>query len=252
MAKNSIKTKPLSVQIADTVKLQACRIIDKMDKAYQPIAAKLEGLAVGIFELAVVASKLGKGVPEYTQAYFKEMCKAAETHYKEAQGIDNVKDRLPCWAVFKSEINRAIDCGLSPASFDSYSAFKEARKAFERKQEEKELEQQQAKGRESEQMRTGQRAGTEGLSAGVESGRLSPKLTAVLNILPKACAGMDEETQDAFAEELASLVAKYGDKLKGEQQEQPRQTRRQRRAEKQEQKQEQPTAETPPAGSVAA
>jgi hypothetical protein len=217
MAKNSQKTKPLSVQIADTVKLQACRVIDKMDKAYQPIAAKLEGLATGIFELCLVAAKLGKGVPEYTQAYFKEMCKSAEAHYKEAQGIDNVKDRLPCWAVFKSEINRAIDSGLNPANFDSYTAFREARKAQDRAEQEKALE-KQTQGRESAAMRDGVRegSGTEGLSAAATSNKVTTKLAATLTVLQGAIGGMDEETQDAFAEELAEIVAKYAPKMQKE------------------------------------
>jgi hypothetical protein len=214
MAKNSQKTKPLSVKIAEPQQKLAFKAIDAMISAYEPIAARLLKIAEPMYKLAVLAAQLGKSVPEYTQAYFKELCKHSEAHAKEAHAVDNLKDLLPCWSVFKSEINRAIEGGLDPKDFNSYSALKAARVELDRKTEAEALERQQ---RESAAMRTGARSGTEpGTGEGdagtgeIPDARVpSTKLKAILLILPKAVGGMDEETQDAFAEELATLIAKY-------------------------------------------
>jgi len=143
MAKNSVKTKPISVKIADTVVHTAEKAIDRMYAGWQPIAAKMEGLAKHIYSLAVLAGQLGKNT-EYTKAYFKEICKAAESHLKEVTEMDNLKDALPCWAVFKSEINRALDGNLMPTDFDTYTALKSARVKLDRQAEEAAVEAQAA------------------------------------------------------------------------------------------------------------
>ncbi|MDE2097317.1 MAG: hypothetical protein KGL39_08750 [Patescibacteria group bacterium] len=211
-------TKPVSVKIADTLAKTAGKTIETMFRAYHAkggvaeMETKLEqkrnGLAQGIFELAVTASKLGQGKQSWTIAYFKEICKAAENEFKDAHAdVENIKTVLPCWPVFKSELNRAIDVGLNPQDFSSYGAIKAAR-----------MEQSRAE-RESEEMRTGERAGTTG--AGAEEGTgvaealgagkvtITPKLAAVLKVMQAAINGMDADTQDAFADKLARLIAKH-------------------------------------------
>jgi len=42
--------------------------------------------------------------------------------------------------------------------------------------------------------------------------RITAKMNAILTVLPGAIGGMDAETQDAFAEEIGALIAKYGKK----------------------------------------
>lgn len=239
MAKNSVRTQPISVKIADTVVLQAQRAAIRMLKDYEPIRKKLFNLAGHIYSLAVIAAQLGKN-PTYTTAYFKEICKAGESAIKEAAGVDNLKEALPCWVVFKSEINRALACELMPSDFESYSAFVDARKETERKAEEAALE-AQTRGRESAQMRTGERAagsGTEQVSAmsANEDKVPSVKLRAILTVMKGAITGMDEETQDKFAEELATVIAKYAPAL---QQGAKQKGRKQTKTEQAEQKQEQ-------------
>jgi len=222
MSKNQTGTKPLSVTIADTLKHTAAKTMETMFRAYHAkggvaeMEAKLEqkrsGLAQGIFELAVTAARLGDKKLSWTEAYFKAICKAAETEFKETHAdVENIKEALPCWPVFKSEILRAINDGLSPADFDNYGALKSAR-----------MEQSRAS-RESTEMRTGERAaGTEGAeqsgtniapALGAGKTTVTAKLAACLTVLQGAITGMEQDTQDAFAEELAMLIAKYGNKV---------------------------------------
>lgn len=223
------KTTKLQVTIADTVKLQACRAIDNTYKAFiakggiKELSERLEAIkenkAGEIYALAVTANKLAAGnqdakkaSPTWTEAYFKEMCKTAETHLKEKLGnIENLAKEFPIWSVYKSEIRRALDVGLLPVNFDSYSAYKAARVETDRKT------------RESNAMKTGARAegeaaGSENAAGGAGSNvaaamgeaKVTPVLAATLRVMQGAIAGMDADTQDKFAKELSELVAKYG------------------------------------------
>lgn len=225
MGNQAQATRPLSVSIADPQKHQAGKVLIKLWDDYnakgglreqeERLEQKRSGYAKGLFELSQLAAKLGKGVPEYTEAYFKALCKEGERELKEAKGnVENIAKELPCYPVFKSEILRAIKARLNPTNFESYSAFKEARKAQDQKT--------QAQERESEAMRTGQRAegeatGDSNIATAVGGNRVTVKLSAVLKVLQGAVAGMDADTQDSFADKLATLISEYAPKVQSDQ-----------------------------------
>src|SRR5262245_9436235 len=69
--------------------------------------------ATHIYSLAQFAVKNVKGLAAATER-FQEMCGYAETGYKDKHEVQNLKDVLPVWSVYKSNIVRGMKLGLSP------------------------------------------------------------------------------------------------------------------------------------------
>lgn len=57
---------------------------------------------------------------------FSDMCAYAEEQFKARHGVDNVKDVLPIWSVFKSNIKRGIRAGLNPTDHTTEWEFRKA------------------------------------------------------------------------------------------------------------------------------
>lgn len=76
-----------------------------------------------IFELAKFAFRTDGIEPE---EHFTDLCSFAEDQFKKRHKVDNVKDVLPVWAVFKSNINRGIKQGLDPNGFKTEWEFRKA------------------------------------------------------------------------------------------------------------------------------
>jgi len=87
-----------------------------------------QGLSQHIYGLAVQIDKDGKNVD-----VFLEACKAAERKMKDELNIGSIKDELPPWTQFKSNIKAAWKAGIRPGQFPNEQkqrqALQEARKA---------------------------------------------------------------------------------------------------------------------------
>lgn len=57
---------------------------------------------------------------------FTDLCAYAEEQFKTRHNVENVKDVLPVWAVFKSNINRGLRADLDPRQFDTEWDFRKA------------------------------------------------------------------------------------------------------------------------------
>jgi hypothetical protein len=90
---------------------------------------KAKGVAQHIFKLAVYAAKQHEGDLEQAAELFGALCKHAEAEYKERHKVVNLKETLPVWAVFKSNILGAMSDGLSPLEYRSEHALRDARAA---------------------------------------------------------------------------------------------------------------------------
>lgn len=91
---------------------------------------KSEGVSAHIYKLATYAAK---NTPDLGAALdlFGRLCKRAEATYKEVHKVENVKDAIPVWAVFKSNIGGAMRDGLSPLGYKNEHALRDARDALQ-------------------------------------------------------------------------------------------------------------------------
>ena len=76
-----------------------------------------------IYSLAQFAVKNTKNLELATEK-FQEMCGYAETGYKDKHKVANLKDVLPVWSVYKSNIVRGMKLGLSPLDHETEGAFR--------------------------------------------------------------------------------------------------------------------------------
>ena len=63
---------------------------------------------------------------EDAEEAFRDMCQYAEEQFKARHNVENVKDILPVWAVYKSNINRGLKAELDPRDYDSEWEFRKA------------------------------------------------------------------------------------------------------------------------------
>lgn len=210
------------VELNDPVRKSAIRIIEAMFDAYtkrggvaemeQKLRAATEGskgLAAGIYDLSQTAYRLGQGSPRMVKAYFQAICRDGESAFKEKHQIENLKDVLPCWIVYKSEIIRAVDTGIKLTDFDTYGAMKVAR--VEKSKADRETAASTADGRgaraEGNSNRTEANAG---LATKVA---VAPALAATIRVMTSVIERMDAKVQERFATDLSKVVTKYANML---------------------------------------
>lgn len=133
-----------AAQLSRAAKSRAARAIENVHLAYyekggirdleDKLGEQRGAAARHIFALAQYASETAEDLPEAI-ANFLGMCAYAEAKYKEDHDIVNLKEVLPTWAVFKSNILRGIrECGLDPIEYRSEGAFRIAvQKELEKK-----------------------------------------------------------------------------------------------------------------------
>lgn len=79
--------------------------------------------AMHIYSLAQFAVKNSKNLTTATER-FQEMCSYAEAGYKEKHDVANLKDVLPVWSVYKSNIIRGMKLDMSPLDHETEGAFR--------------------------------------------------------------------------------------------------------------------------------
>lgn len=82
-----------------------------------------QGCAGHIYSLALFAVKQSKKL-SVAGDRFGEMCLYAEAGYKKKHEVENLKDVLPVWSVYKSNILRGMKLGIDPTNFDSEGAYR--------------------------------------------------------------------------------------------------------------------------------
>lgn len=78
-----------------------------------------------IYSLALFATKQSKNL-DAAATRFGEMCDYAEAGYKKKHEVENLKDVLPVWSVYKSNILRGMRIGLNPAEHATEGAYRTA------------------------------------------------------------------------------------------------------------------------------
>jgi hypothetical protein len=87
------------------------------------LTEKLESASRHVFSLAVYAAKNTTDITEAGRV-FVEMCNYAEDSYKKEHEVDNLREALPTWATYKSNILRGLRAGLSPLESKSEKQFR--------------------------------------------------------------------------------------------------------------------------------
>jgi hypothetical protein len=100
---------------------------DTVEKA----RGQADGVSTHIYKLAVYAAKSHEELDKAADL-FRTLCAYAESQYKEAHGLENLKgdddhEGLPVWPVFKSNILGAMRSGLSPLEYKNEHALRNAR-----------------------------------------------------------------------------------------------------------------------------
>lgn len=82
-----------------------------------------QGCASHIYSLAQFAMKQG-GTLKVAADRFSEMCEYAESSYKKKHEVANLKDVLPVWAVYKSNILRGMRLNFDPLEYETEASFR--------------------------------------------------------------------------------------------------------------------------------
>lgn len=124
------------VAMNDAARKRAESAIDQTHSAYHAqgglkqtlgvLETQETGASSHIYGLATFASRQCQGAIEEALALFASMCTHAETKYKATWDIVNLKDELPIWSVFKSNINRGMRLGLDPCNWSTERAYRGA------------------------------------------------------------------------------------------------------------------------------
>jgi hypothetical protein len=117
------------ISLSAAARTRALRAIEDVHEAYygkggiRDTAKQLEGqvnsTARVVYSLAVFASKQCETLEEAAEL-FREMCAYAEAEYKEQHGVDNLREALPTWATYKSNVLRGVtQYALDPVEYRS-------------------------------------------------------------------------------------------------------------------------------------
>ena len=116
------------VVMTDTLRETAVRAIEATFKAYnaknglreltEKLAQAEKSTATHILGLAQTAQRKGGVYPGQIKAWFGALCSVAEVSFKDTHKVTDLAEALPCWAVYKSEILRAVKVGLRPLDYD--------------------------------------------------------------------------------------------------------------------------------------
>lgn len=123
-------------QLTRAAKSRAARAIEDVHLAYyekggirdleNKLGEQRGAAARHIFALAIYASEHAETLDEAI-AQFQALCAYAEARYKQEHDVVNLKEALPTWAVFKSNILRGMrEYGLDPIEYRSEGAFRVA------------------------------------------------------------------------------------------------------------------------------
>jgi ribosomal protein S7 len=122
------------VSLSDVARRKALRAIEDVHAAYydkggiRDTAKQLEGqvnsTARVVYSLAVYASSQCETLDEAAEL-FRSMCAFAEAEYKQQHDVDNLREALPTWATYKSNVLRGVtQYQLDPVDYRSERQFR--------------------------------------------------------------------------------------------------------------------------------
>jgi hypothetical protein len=122
------------VSLSEFARKKALRAIEEVHSAYyekggiRDTAKQLEGqvnsTARVVYSLAVYASEQSETLEEAAEL-FRSMCSFAEAEYKQQHDVDNLREALPTWATYKSNVLRGVtQYALDPVDYRSERQFR--------------------------------------------------------------------------------------------------------------------------------
>src|SRR5690606_14490578 len=104
--------------LTSQAKRRAALAIENTRKAYEELEAVEQKCSSYIFGLAQFAAET---CPKKKQPaeLFGALCAYAEVQYKERFNVVNLKEALPVWSVYKSNILAGMRLGLNPKDYSS-------------------------------------------------------------------------------------------------------------------------------------
>lgn len=125
-----------AIQLVDSVKRRAVNAIEKVWEAYYD---PKDGLKLRDEQVAVANARISSyiyGLAQFTQdncprkhrphEVFAAMCLYAEAKLKENHNVHNLKEALPCWATYKTNILSGMRAGLDPNNYKTEWEFRKA------------------------------------------------------------------------------------------------------------------------------
>jgi hypothetical protein len=104
---------------------QVAVIEKKLEKAYEDRETAYQTAGQYIYNLAQYAAEVAPKKHE-PLLVFRAMCGYAEVQFKERRGVSNLKQALPVWTVYKSNISAGFSFGLDPRDFTTEWEFRKA------------------------------------------------------------------------------------------------------------------------------
>lgn len=93
------------------------------DNAAQ-LAGQVESASRHVFAIARYAAKAHPKSLDAAASMYIAMCDYAEQTYKEEHRVENVREALPTWATYKSNVLRGLRAGLNPLEHKSEKTFR--------------------------------------------------------------------------------------------------------------------------------
>jgi hypothetical protein len=88
------------------------------------LEGQLDSAARHVYSLAQYASKQFPNDLESAAHHFGVLCLYAETEYKREHEVENLREALPTWATYKSNVLRGLRLGLDPSQFKTEKIFR--------------------------------------------------------------------------------------------------------------------------------
>jgi hypothetical protein len=126
-----------AIELVDAAKRRAVHAIEKVWEAYhdpkdglklREQQAAIAGARVSsyIFRLAQFAQDNSPRRTHRPHELFAAMCSYAEARLKENHNVENLKEALPCWATYKTNILSGMKGGLDPNDYQTEWEFRKA------------------------------------------------------------------------------------------------------------------------------
>lgn len=126
------------VTIESALKLPARRVatkaIENVHLAYyvkggiratvETLQTQLASASHHVFAIAKYAAKAHSDSLEQATALYIAMCEYAEQAYKQEHEVENLREALPTWATYKSNILRGLRSGLNPLEFRTEKVYR--------------------------------------------------------------------------------------------------------------------------------
>jgi len=125
-----------AIELVDSAKRRAVSAIEQVWEAYHD---PKDGLKLREQQAAVAGAKVSSYIyrlAQFAQAssprphrpyeVFAAMCAYAEAKLKANHNVENLKEALPCWATYKTNILSGLQAGLDPNEYKSEWEFRKA------------------------------------------------------------------------------------------------------------------------------